>query len=343
MKTSTLIIAIIGIAIIGYLVYKYVYQPRKSTEAVATSTTSTSPATSSNIITNAVKETSAQRSALVKRIANVSESTRPLINKNTLEVSKNTRPLINKNTLEYTQEIVNKNIHGYTQALSYKNLQPLDISKLGIPSVIYTNPVTHKTTTIMHYVPPKIYRIQNQINEIIHQSNPTTVSTGTEITKQSVTGIAKYINPVEKSNTKSIVKGPVTTYSPTKTYSSVHQSNPTTVSIGIGKYIRPLGGPTTINKKINIENPPSIGVEKYIRPIGGIANPNGESKTVNRNSYSYIQEIEKINKPFIKTVSAITKTTQPQKTTTSSSSSFTIHRPGLPTFSELKKQNPFLR
>ncbi|MEM3872557.1 MAG: hypothetical protein QXE05_08360 [Nitrososphaeria archaeon] len=273
MKTSTLIIAIIGIAIIGYLVYKYVYQPRKSTETV---TTSTSP-TSSNIITNAVKETSAQRSALVKRIANV---------------------------------------QGYTQALAYKNLQPLDISELGIPSVIYTNPVTHKTTTIMHYVPPKIYRIQNEINEIIHQSNPATVSTGTEITKQPVTGIAKYINPVEKSNTKSIVKGPVTTYSPTKTYSSVHQSNPTTVSIGIGK---------------------------YIRPMGGIANPNGESKTVNRNSYSYIQEIEKINKPFIKTVSAITKTTQPQKTTTSSSSSFTIHRPGLPTFSELKKQNPFLR
>ncbi|MCW1300834.1 MAG: hypothetical protein OH363_06040 [Candidatus Parvarchaeota archaeon] len=134
------------------------------------------------------------------------------------------------------------------------------------------------------YIPPKTEQIT--IAQRIHP----------------VTGIEKTIQPI--------------TTHPINTYSSVHQTNPLTISTGIGK---------------------------YIRPMGGIANPNGESKTVNRNSYSYIQEIEKINKPFIKTISAVTIPTQPQKTTTFSSSSFIIHRPGLPTFSELKKQNPYLR
>ncbi|MEM3873028.1 MAG: hypothetical protein QXE05_10770, partial [Nitrososphaeria archaeon] len=97
--------------------------------------------------------------------------------------------------------------------------------------------------------------------------------------------------------------------------SSVHQSNPSTISTGIGKYIQPMGGPSMNN---------------------------WGSSTVNRNSYSYIQQMEKTNSPFMQKVSAITTTTQPQKTTTSSSS-FTIHRPKLPTFSELKKQNPYLR
>ncbi|MEM3845639.1 MAG: hypothetical protein QXU98_08060 [Candidatus Parvarchaeota archaeon] len=98
------------------------------------------------------------------------------------------------------------------------------------------------------------------------------------------------------------------------------------------------------NSIVHKANPPSIstGIGKYIKPMEGIANPNGESKTINRNSYSYIQEIEKTNKPLIKRVSAITTYIQPQKTL-SSSSSFIIHRPGLPTFSELKKQNPYLR
>ncbi|MEM4067715.1 MAG: hypothetical protein QXV17_12740 [Candidatus Micrarchaeaceae archaeon] len=111
--------------------------------------------------------------------------------------------------------------------------------------------------------------------------------------------------------------GPVTAMSPLQSSSSssssaVHQSNPSTISTGIGKYIRPMGG------------------------------TNLSENTVNRNSYSYQQEIENTNKPFMKKVSAITTTTQPQKTTYSSSS-FTIHRPGLPTLSELKKQNPYLR
>ncbi|MEM3872397.1 MAG: hypothetical protein QXE05_07555, partial [Nitrososphaeria archaeon] len=193
---------------------------------------------------------------------------------------------------------------------------------------ITTHPITVHPITIH-----PITRIEKTIQPI----------TTHPITVHPITGIAKYINPVEKISINPIEKGPITIYSPVKTYSSVHQSNPSTISTGIGKYVRPMGGPTTINKKINIENPPSIGVGKYIRPLGGIANPNGEPKTVNRNSYSYEQEIEKINKPFMKKVSAITKTTQPQKTTTSSSSSFTIHRPGLPTFSQLKKQNPHLR
>ncbi|MCW1310127.1 MAG: hypothetical protein QXP04_05485, partial [Candidatus Nanoarchaeia archaeon] len=68
---------------------------------------------------------------------------------------------------------------------------------------------------------------------------------------------------VKKSPNLSSSNSPVTTYSPTQSFSTVHKSNPTTISTGIGK---------------------------YIRPMGGMANPNGESKTVNRNSYSYIQE-----------------------------------------------------
>ncbi|MEM3860426.1 MAG: hypothetical protein QW478_13695 [Candidatus Micrarchaeaceae archaeon] len=98
-------------------------------------------------------------------------------------------------------------------------------------------------------------------------------------------------------------KGPVTTYSSSQS-SIVHQSNPSTISTGIGKYIIPMGGPA--------------------------------------NSYSYIQQIEKTNSPFMQKISAITTSTQPQKTISSSSSSV-IHLPTLPTLSELKKQNPYLR
>ncbi|MEM3860065.1 MAG: hypothetical protein QW478_11800, partial [Candidatus Micrarchaeaceae archaeon] len=202
--------------------------------------------------------------------------------------------------------------------------------------------VTGIEKTIQPITTHPVTRIEKTIQPIT--THPVTIHPVTihPVTIHPVTRIAKYINPVEKININPIEKGPITIYFPVKTYSSVHQSNPSTISTGIGKYVRPMGGPTTINKKINIENPSSIGNGKYIRPVGGIANPNGEPKTVNRNSYSYEQEIEKINKPFMKKVSAITKTTQPQKTTFSSSS-FIIHKPKLPTFSQLKKQNPYLR
>ncbi|MEM3873430.1 MAG: hypothetical protein QXE05_12795 [Nitrososphaeria archaeon] len=250
MKTSTIIIAIIGIAIIGYLIYKYVYLPKK----ILTNTTTTSSTTPPTISSSSTSSSSSTKST----------------------------------TTPYHLISVTQN---------------------------YSTPPSSGV-----YIPPKTEQIT-----IAQRIHPTSVH---PVTIYPITGITKTIQPI--------------TTHPINTYSSVHQSIPSTISTGIGKYVRPMGVPTIINKKINIVNPPSMGVGKYIRPLGGIANPNGESKTVNRNSYSYIQEIEKINKPFIKTISAVTIPTQPQKTPFSSSS-FIIHRPGLPTFSELKKQNPYLR
>ncbi|MEM4067796.1 MAG: hypothetical protein QXV17_13150 [Candidatus Micrarchaeaceae archaeon] len=89
--------------------------------------------------------------------------------------------------------------------------------------------------------------------------------------------------------------------------SIVHKGNPSTISTGIGKSLYTMGG------------------------------------TVNRNSYSYIQQIEKTNNPFTKLVRTS------QIIYGSNNSNYIIHTPKLPhlpilpTLSELKKQNPYLR
>ncbi|MEM3860380.1 MAG: hypothetical protein QW478_13460, partial [Candidatus Micrarchaeaceae archaeon] len=89
--------------------------------------------------------------------------------------------------------------------------------------------------------------------------------------------------------------------------SIVHKGNPSTISTGIGKSVHTQGG------------------------------------TINRNSYSYIQQIEKTNKPFTQIVK------MPPIIYGLNNSNDIIHTPklphlpSLPTFSELKKQNPYLR
>ncbi|MEM3846315.1 MAG: hypothetical protein QXU98_11530 [Candidatus Parvarchaeota archaeon] len=226
MKTSTLIIAIIGIAIIGFLIYKYVYLPKKSS---STTTSITTPST-------------------IPSTVSVSQYIPP---------SSTTSSTTSNNLTSVTQNY-------------------------------YTPPSSGV------YIPTKTSQI-SYAQEIACQRYP-----------QLCAKEAPYLFNF---------KGPVTAYSPIQSSSSIHQSNPSTISTGIGKYIRPMGGP---------------------------AYNNWGSSTVNRNSYSYIQQTEKSNSPFMQKISAITTTTQPQKTTTSSSSS-AIHRPILPTLSELKKQNPYLR
>ncbi|MEM3845937.1 MAG: hypothetical protein QXU98_09570 [Candidatus Parvarchaeota archaeon] len=234
MKTSSLIIAIIGIAIIGYLVYKYVYLPRKT----STTTSSLNVTTPSSI-------------------------------PSTVSVSQ------------------------------YVSPSSSSTSSTSTPSNTLTS------VTQNYYTPPS--------NGLLSPSKTSQISFAQQIACQRYPQLCAKEAPYLFN-----FKGPVTAYSPSQSSSSsstVHQSNPSTISTGIGKYIRPMGGP---------------------------AYNNWGSSTVNRNSYSFIQQTEKSNFPFMQKISAITTTTQPQKTTTSSSLS-AIHRPILPTLSELKKQNPYLR
>ncbi|MEM4056673.1 MAG: hypothetical protein QW578_06535 [Thermoplasmatales archaeon] len=298
MKTSTIIIAIIGIAIIGYLVYKYVYLPKTSSNITSTTTSTTIPSTISSVSNYTAPSSSSTTLSTTSSQSSTSSSITTPYHLTSVTQNYYTPPSNGLQIASKTSQIA------YAQKIACQRFP--QICAKEAPYLFSGNgPVTA-------YSPI-------QFLSTVHQSNPVTISTGIEKYVHPAGGIA-YSNWGTKTVTP-IVNPP---------------------STGIGKYIRPMGEPTMINKKINVVNPPSIGIGKYIRPIGGIANPNGEPKTVNRNSYSYEQEIEKINKPFMKKVSAITTSTQPQKTT-SSSSSFTIHRPGLPTLSELKKQNPYLR
>ncbi|MEM3873185.1 MAG: hypothetical protein QXE05_11560 [Nitrososphaeria archaeon] len=219
MKTSTIVIAIIGIAIIGYLVYRYVFSSSSVTTTTPTTTSTTTPTTTSTTTptTTSTTTTSLQKSFLSNDNYIITPTGQLLTSRSQF--------------LAYAQKLACKR---YPQLCAKE---------------------------------------------------------------------APYLSSEKK---------PVTTYSSSQS-SIVHRSYPTIIPTGIGKYITPMGGPA-----IN----------------------NWGSNTVNRNSYSYIQQIEKTNSPFMQKISAITTSTQPQKTI---SSSFTIKRPGLPTLSELKKQNPFLR
>ncbi|MEM4068127.1 MAG: hypothetical protein QXV17_14845 [Candidatus Micrarchaeaceae archaeon] len=266
MKTSTIVIAIIGIAIIGFLIYKYVYLPKKSSSTTTSITTpSTIPSTISSSIANYTAPSSSTTSSST---SSTTSST--------------------------------------------------------------TNPYHLTSVTQNYYTPPS--------NGLQLASKTSQIAYAQKIACQRYPQICAKEAPYLFSG-----NGPVTAISPIQSSSTVHQSNPITISTGIGSVVHPAGGMAYSNwgSKITtpIVNPPSTGIGKYIKPMGGT---NLSENIVNRNSYAYQQEIEKINKPFMKKVSAITTTTQPQKTTTSSSS-FTIHRPGLPTLSELKKQNPYLR
>ncbi|MEM3846283.1 MAG: hypothetical protein QXU98_11370 [Candidatus Parvarchaeota archaeon] len=229
MKTSTLLIAIIGIAIIGYLVYKYVYLPKKSSSATTTSITTPSTIPSTVSVSQYISPSSSSTSS----------------------------PSNPSNTLT--------------------------------------------SVTQNYYIPPS--------SGVYIPTKTSQISYAQEIACQRYPQLCAKEAPYLFN-----FKGPVTAYSPIQSSSSVHQSNPSTISTGIGKYVRPLGGGPAFNY--------------------------WGSNSV-RNSSSYIQQVEKSNSPFMQKVSSIT-TTQPQKTTTSSSSS-AIHRPIFPTLSELKKQNPYLR
>ncbi|MEM4067995.1 MAG: hypothetical protein QXV17_14170 [Candidatus Micrarchaeaceae archaeon] len=269
MKTSTIIIAIIGIAIIGYLVYKYIYLPKTSSSTTSITTSTTIPST----------------------ISSVSNYTAP----------------------------------------SSSSTTPSTTSSQSSSSSSTITPYHLTSVTQNYYTPPS--------NGLQIASKTSQIAYAQQIACQRFPQLCAKEAPYLFSG-----NGPVTAISPIQSSSTVHQSNPITISTGIGSVIHPAGGMAYLNwgSKVTtpIVNPPSTGIGKYIRPMGGT---NLSENIVNRNSYAYQQEIEKINKPFMKKVSAITTSTQPQKTTTSSSSSFTIHRPGLPTFSELKKQNPYLR
>ncbi|MEM4056561.1 MAG: hypothetical protein QW578_05950 [Thermoplasmatales archaeon] len=297
MKTSTIIIAIIGIAIIGYLVYKYVYLPKKSSST--TTISSTIPSTISSSITNYTAPSSSTTSSSTSSTTSSTKSTTNPYHLTSVTQNYYTPPSNGLQLASKTSQIA------YAQQIACQRYPQLCAKEA--PYLFSGNgPVT------------AISPIQS--SSTVHQSNPITISTGIGSVIHPAGGMA-YLN--WGSN-------------------SINKTN-TTVSTGIGKYIRPMGGPTMNNwgsNSINKNTTVSTGIGKYIRPMGGT---NLSENIVNRNSYAYQQEIEKINKPFMKKVSAITTSTQPQKTTTSSSSSFTIHRPGLPTFSELKKQNPYLR
>ncbi|MEM3873048.1 MAG: hypothetical protein QXE05_10870, partial [Nitrososphaeria archaeon] len=177
----------------------------------------------------------------------------------------------------------------------------VSVSQYVSPSSSTSNPSNTLTSvTQNYYTPPS--------NGLLTPSKTSQISYAQEIACQRYPQLCAKEAPYLFN-----FKGPVTAYSPSQSSgssSSVHQSNPSTISQGIGKYIRPMGGPAYNNW--------------------------------GSNSPSYIQRVEKSNSPFMQKISAITTTTQPQKTATSSSSS-AIHRPILLTLSELKKQNPYLR
>ncbi|MCW1309952.1 MAG: hypothetical protein QXP04_04635 [Candidatus Nanoarchaeia archaeon] len=135
-------------------------------------------------------------------------------------------------------------------------------------------------------------------------SNTLGTTSSSSTTQSSITSTNKNILTTKSQQLQQILKNSI-----------VHKGNPTTISTGIGKTIHTVGGTTNLNQKL----------------------------TINRNSYSYIQQIEKINKPFTKIVK------MPPITYGSNNSNDIIHTPklphlpGLPTLSELKKQNPYLR
>ncbi|MEM3872901.1 MAG: hypothetical protein QXE05_10130 [Nitrososphaeria archaeon] len=158
MKTSTIVIAIIGIAIIGYLVYKYVYLPKK------TSTTTTNITTPSSI-------------------------------PSTVSVSQYIPP----------------------SSSSTSSTSKSSYSLTSTTQNYYTPPSSGV------YIPPKTTQIA-YAQELACQRFP-----------QLCAKEAPYLFNF---------KGPVTAYSPSQSSSSssVHQSNPSTISQGIGKYVRPMGG-----------------------------------------------------------------------------------------------------
>ncbi|MEM3908014.1 MAG: hypothetical protein QXZ17_14350 [Nitrososphaerota archaeon] len=159
MKTSTLIIAIIGIAIIGYLIYKYVYLPKKSSSTTSITTPSTIPSTVS-----------------------VSQYIPPSSSSTTSSTSS-------------------------TSKSSY----------------------SLTSTTQNYYTPPS--------NGLLTPSKTSQISYAQQIACQRFPQLCAKEAPYLFN-----FKGPVTAYSPTQSSSSVHQSNPSTISQGIGKYVRPAGG-----------------------------------------------------------------------------------------------------
>ncbi|MCW1309731.1 MAG: hypothetical protein QXP04_03495 [Candidatus Nanoarchaeia archaeon] len=159
MKTSTIVIAIIGIAIIGYLVYKYVYLPHKT----STSTTTTSITTPSTIPST----------------VSVSQYIPPSSSSNTSSTSSSSKS-------SYSLTSVTQNY--------------------------YTPPSSGV------YIPPKTTQIA-YAQELACQRFP-----------QLCAKEAPYIY------------GPVTIQTISQSNSSVHQSNPSILSTGIGSYARPMGG-----------------------------------------------------------------------------------------------------
>ncbi|MEM0143022.1 MAG: hypothetical protein QXL94_03610 [Candidatus Parvarchaeum sp.] len=162
MKTSTIIIAIIGIAVIGYVVYKYVYLPSKTS-----STTSTPSITTTSTIPS------------------------------TVSVSQYVAPSTTSTTTKSTST-----------------------------TSTYTAPTS---TTQNYYTPPS--------SGVYTAPKTSQISYAQQIACQRYPQLCAKEAPGLFSGS-----GPVTAYSPTQTSSSVHQSNPSTVSTGIGKYVRPMGG-----------------------------------------------------------------------------------------------------
>ncbi|MEM4066641.1 MAG: hypothetical protein QXV17_07265 [Candidatus Micrarchaeaceae archaeon] len=101
---------------------------------------------------------------------------------------------------------------------------PTTTSPSSAPS--YTTPIS---TTQTYYTPPS--------SGVYTATKTSQIAYAQEIACQRFPQLCAKEAPYLFSG-----NGPVTAYSPYQSYSSVHQSNPSTISQGIGKYVRPAGG-----------------------------------------------------------------------------------------------------